>query len=83
MLKTIAEMPDADCVIAGRIHALVTANAPDLPPKTWYGLPAYAKDGKVVCFFKSRGKFKGRFAILDSRKTRGSTTALCGRRPGP
>ena len=57
-------MPEADRVIAERIHAIVTANAPDLAPKTWYGMPAYAKDGKVVCFFKSADKFKSRYATF-------------------
>ena len=51
-------------VMAERIHALVKANAPDLMPKTWYGMPAYAKDGKVVCFFKSADKFKSRYATF-------------------
>jgi uncharacterized protein YdhG (YjbR/CyaY superfamily) len=58
-------MPDADRSLAERIHALVTANAPALLPKTWYGMPAYAnEDGKVVCFFKAAAKFEGRYAIL-------------------
>jgi uncharacterized protein YdhG (YjbR/CyaY superfamily) len=64
LLAAIAAMPDADRVLAERIHALVTANAPDLWPKTWYGMPAYAEDGKVVCFFKSADKFKSRYATL-------------------
>jgi uncharacterized protein YdhG (YjbR/CyaY superfamily) len=65
VLDTIAEMPDADRTLAERIHALVTANAPDLLPKTWYGMPAYANaDGKVVCFFKAASKFEGRYATL-------------------
>ncbi|MDP2624088.1 MAG: hypothetical protein Q8Q29_09845, partial [Actinomycetota bacterium] len=51
LLEKIAEMPKADRVMAKRIHEIVTAAAPDLSPKTWYGMPAYAKDGKVVCFF--------------------------------
>jgi uncharacterized protein YdhG (YjbR/CyaY superfamily) len=64
-LDAIAEMPAADRTIAERIHALVTANAPDLLPKTWYGMPAYANaDGKVVCFFKAAAKFEGRYAVL-------------------
>ena len=53
MLAKIAEMPKADRAVAERIHAIVKASAPDLTPRTWYGMPAYAKDGKVVCFFKS------------------------------
>lgn len=65
VLDTIAGMPDADRALAERIHALVTANAPDLLPKTWYGMPAYANaDGKVVCFFKAASKFDGRYATL-------------------
>jgi uncharacterized protein YdhG (YjbR/CyaY superfamily) len=64
VLAKIAEMPDADRVMAERIHAVVKEAAPDLAPKTWYGMPAYAKDGKVVCFFQSAQKFKSRYATL-------------------
>ena len=65
VLAAIAEMPSADRLLAERIHAVVTTNAPDLLPKTWYGMPAYAtSDGKVVCFFKAAAKFDGRFAVL-------------------
>jgi len=65
VLDAIAEMPDADRTLAERIHALVTANAPELLPKTWYGMPAYADtEGKVVCFFKAASKFEGRYAML-------------------
>lgn len=65
VLDAIAEMPDADRGLAERIHALVTANAPELLPKTWYGMPAYANtDGKLVCFFKAATKFEGRYAML-------------------
>ena len=65
LLAKIAEMPKADRVIAERIHALVTATAPELAPKTWYGMPAYAnEDGKVVCFFQSADKFKSRYATF-------------------
>jgi uncharacterized protein YdhG (YjbR/CyaY superfamily) len=64
LLEKIAEMPEADRVIAERIHAIVTKNAPALEPKTWYGMPAYAKDGRVVCFFQSADKFKARYATL-------------------
>ncbi len=65
VLDTIAEMPTADQVIAERIHALVTMNAPQLLPRTWYGMPAYAhEDGKLVCFFKAASKFDGRYAML-------------------
>ena len=64
VLAKIAEMPDADRVMAERLHALIKASAPALSPKTWYGMPAYAKDGKVVCFFQSAHKFKARYATL-------------------
>ena len=64
VLAKIAEMPDADRAIAERLHAIVTASAPALSPKTWYGMPAYAKDGKVVCFFQSAQKFKSRYATF-------------------
>jgi uncharacterized protein YdhG (YjbR/CyaY superfamily) len=64
VLEKIAEMPPADRKIAKLIHAIVEANAPDLSPKTWYGMPAYAKDGDVVCFFQSGQKFKTRYATL-------------------
>ena len=64
VLAKIAEMPKADRVMAERLHAIVKATAPDLTPRTWYGMPAYAKDGKVVCFFQSAQKFKTRYATL-------------------
>ena len=64
VLAKIAEMPEPDRVLAERIHAIVKAGAPDLSPKTWYGMPAYAKDGKVVCFFQSAHKFKTRYATF-------------------
>ena len=64
VLAKIAEMPDADRVLAERVHAVVRASAPDLTPRTWYGMPAYARDGKVVCFFQSAHKFKARYATL-------------------
>ena len=64
VLAKIAEMPKADRVMAERLHAIVKASAPDLAPRTWYGMPAYAKDGKVVCFFQSAQKFKSRYATL-------------------
>jgi uncharacterized protein YdhG (YjbR/CyaY superfamily) len=64
VLTKIAEMPKADRAMAKRLHAIVTATAPELAPKTWYGMPAYAKDGKVVCFFQSAQKFKSRYATL-------------------
>jgi len=64
LLAAIAAMQGHDRAMAERIHAIVTAAAPDLWPKTWYGMPAYAKDGKVVCFFQSAEKFKARYATL-------------------
>jgi uncharacterized protein YdhG (YjbR/CyaY superfamily) len=63
-LAAIAAMPKADRAMAERIHAIVKASAPDLSPKTWYGMPAYAKEGKVVCFFQSADKFKARYATF-------------------
>jgi len=63
-LAAIAEMKGPDRAMATRLHAIVTAAAPDLWPKTWYGMPAYAKDGKVVCFFQSAGKFNARYATF-------------------
>jgi uncharacterized protein YdhG (YjbR/CyaY superfamily) len=64
VLAKIAEMQGSDRAIAERLHAIVTDSAPDLSPKTWYGMPAYAKDGKVVCFFQSAAKFKSRYATF-------------------
>ncbi|HET9900492.1 MAG TPA: DUF1801 domain-containing protein [Actinomycetes bacterium] len=64
VLAKIAAMPDADREIAERLHEIVTASAPDLSPKTWYGMPGYAKDGKVVVFFQSADKFSSRYATL-------------------
>lgn len=64
VLEKIAEMPPRDRSMAKRIHAIVKASAPDLSPRTWYGMPAYAKDGKVVCFFQSAQKFKSRYGTL-------------------
>jgi uncharacterized protein YdhG (YjbR/CyaY superfamily) len=64
LLAKIAEMPEADRVMAERLHAIVKAAAPDLSPRTWYGMPAYAKDDDVVCFFQSAQKFKSRYATL-------------------
>jgi uncharacterized protein YdhG (YjbR/CyaY superfamily) len=64
VLAKIAEMPEADRAMAERLHAIVTASAPALSPRTWYGMPAYAKDGKVVCFFQSAQKFKTRYATF-------------------
>ena len=64
VLAKIAEMPPADRAMAKRLHALIKATAPDLSPRTWYGMPAYTKDDKVVCFFKCAAKFKSRYATL-------------------
>jgi uncharacterized protein YdhG (YjbR/CyaY superfamily) len=64
LLAKIAEMPASDRVMAERFHAIVKASAPALSPKTWYGMPAYARDGKIVCFFKSADKFKSRYATF-------------------
>jgi uncharacterized protein YdhG (YjbR/CyaY superfamily) len=64
VLAKIAEMPEHDRVMAERIHDIVKASAPALTPRTYYGMPAYARDGKVVCFFKSAHKFKTRYATL-------------------
>ena len=63
-LAKIAEMPPSDRTIAERLHKLIASTAPELAPKTWYGMPAYAKDGNVVCFFQGAGKFKARYATL-------------------
>jgi uncharacterized protein YdhG (YjbR/CyaY superfamily) len=65
LLAKIAEMPESDRVMAERLHAIMKANAPELSPKTWYGMPAYAnQDGKIVCFFQSAQKFNARYATL-------------------
>jgi uncharacterized protein YdhG (YjbR/CyaY superfamily) len=64
VLAKIAELSAPDRVLAERVHAIVKANAPALSPKLWYGMPAYAKDGNVVCFFQSAEKFKSRYATL-------------------
>jgi uncharacterized protein YdhG (YjbR/CyaY superfamily) len=64
VLAKIGEMPEADRVMAERLHAVIKASAPALSPKTWYGMPAYAKDGKVVCFFQSAQKFNSRYATF-------------------
>jgi uncharacterized protein YdhG (YjbR/CyaY superfamily) len=70
VLAKIAEMPKADRAMAERIHAIVKANAPGLSPKTWYGMPAYARDdGKIVCFFQSADKFKARYATFGFNDT--------------
>ncbi|MCU0294069.1 MAG: DUF1801 domain-containing protein [Thermoanaerobaculaceae bacterium] len=64
VLEKIAEMQGAERAMAKRLHAIISASAPALSPKTWYGMPAYAKDGKVVCFFQSAEKFQSRYATL-------------------
>ena len=64
VMAKIAEMPKADRQIAKRIHAIIKATAPELSPRTWYGMPAYAKDDKVLCFFRSAQKFKTRYATF-------------------
>ena len=64
LLAKIAGMPEPDRAMARRLHAIITASAPGLAPKTWYGMPAYAKDGHVVCFFQSAQKFKTRYATF-------------------
>jgi len=64
VLAVIAAMPEADRVIAERLHAIVKANAPELSAKLWYGMPGYAKDGKIVCFFQGAAKFKTRYATF-------------------
>jgi hypothetical protein len=64
VLAKIAEMPEPDRAIGERLHAVIKASAPALSPRLWYGMPAYAKDGKVVCFFQTAQKFKTRYATL-------------------
>jgi uncharacterized protein YdhG (YjbR/CyaY superfamily) len=69
LLEKIAEMTEPDRTMAEQLHAIITTNAPDLWPKTWYGMPAYARDGKVVCFFQSAEKFNARYATLGFNDT--------------
>ena len=69
LLAKIAEMPEPDRAMAERLHAIIMASAPALSPKTWYGMPAYAKDGKVVCFFTPASKFKERYASFGFNAT--------------
>ena len=64
LLAKIAEMPEPERTMARRLHEIITASAPALSPKTWYGMPAYAKDGKVVCFFQAASKFNTRYATF-------------------
>jgi uncharacterized protein YdhG (YjbR/CyaY superfamily) len=69
VLEKIAEMPEPDRALGERLHAIIKASAPALSPKTWYGMPAYAKDGKVVCFFQSAHKFNARYATFGFNDT--------------
>jgi uncharacterized protein YdhG (YjbR/CyaY superfamily) len=69
LLEKIAEMPEPDRSMAEQLHEIIKASAPDLMPKTWYGMPAYARDGKVVCFFQSAQKFNTRYATLGFNDT--------------
>jgi uncharacterized protein YdhG (YjbR/CyaY superfamily) len=69
VLAKIAEMPQPDRALAERLHAIIKASAPALSPKTWYGMPAYAKDGKIICFFQSAHKFKSRYATFGFNDT--------------
>ena len=69
VLAKIAEMPEPDRAMGKRLHAIIKASAPALSPRLWYGMPAYAKDGKVVCFFQSAQKFKSRYAALGFNDT--------------
>jgi uncharacterized protein YdhG (YjbR/CyaY superfamily) len=69
VLAKIAEMKGTDRTMAKRLHAIITASAPDLSPKTWYGMPAYARDGKVVCYFKGADKFDSRYATFGFNDT--------------
>ena len=81
VLAKIAEMPDSDRAMAERLHALIKASAPELVPRTWYGMPAYAKAGKVVCFFQSATSSSRGTRRSASATTPTSTTAICGRPP--
>ena len=69
MLAKIAELPEPDRALGERLHAIIRASAPALSPKLWYGMPAYAKDGKVVCFFQAAQKFKTRYATFGFNDT--------------
>ena len=81
VLAAIAAMPEPERAIAKRLHALIKASAPALRPRLWYGMPAYARDDKVVCFFQSAQKFNTRYATFASATRRTSTKAPCGRPP--
>jgi uncharacterized protein YdhG (YjbR/CyaY superfamily) len=78
VLAKIAEMVEPDRTMAERLHAVITASAPALSPKLWYGMPAYAKDGKIVCFFQPAQKFKSRYATFGFEDRATSTKAACG-----
>ena len=69
VLAKLAEMPEPDRAMGERLHAIIKASAPDLTPKTWYGMPAYARNGKVVCFFQTAQKFNTRYATLGFNDT--------------
>ena len=85
-LDKIAAMPDDDRAVAEALHAIVTENAPELAPKTWYGMPAYARDGQVICFFQPASKFKARYgtfgfndgALLDDGSVWATSFAVAG-----
>jgi len=81
LLAKIAEMPAPDRALGKRLHAIIKASAPALSPTTWYGMPAYAKDGKVVCFYQAAQKFKTRYATFGFSDRRSSTKAGCGQSP--
>ena len=81
VLAKIAEMPAPDRAISKRLHAIIKASAPDLLPKTWYGMPAYARDGKVVIYFQSAGKFESRYATLGFSDEANLDKGPCGRPP--
>ena len=83
VLAKIAEMPEPDRSMAKRLHAIIKASAPALSPKTWYGMPAYAKDGNVVCFFQSRRSSRRGTRRSASATRRTSTKAPCGRPRSP
>ena len=83
LLEKVAEMKGSDKAIATRLHAIITAAAPSLSPKTWYGMPAYAKDGKILCFFQSAAKFDARYATFGfsdeaNHRRRGDVADLLG-----
>jgi uncharacterized protein YdhG (YjbR/CyaY superfamily) len=82
LLAKVADMPEPDRIMGERIHALIKETAPELTPKLWYGMPAYYRNGKVLCFFQAADKFKSRYATSASMRRRTSTRGACGRRPG-